>query len=336
MTPFDPLALAVTLMLGQADPSRLAPVLTRPVTFDPRSRAVSDWRGQAAQHLDASPGTRLAILLGRDPAAVSRCVRLNNYWCIKRGGWSGEIAADRDGHVAFASAAEGAAVAALLLRRYYVDDGRHSAFAIVSHWAPTSCGSPMAARASRVAAVPHGLAVRGIGRTLRARWLAARGHRVGGGRGLRRSVVPDRLIGLPVPAPAIALGLGAAPVALSASLPDGLALSAPTLSPVPTCTDDAARIRNYAAKAVAGLAPTTEADLKLFDAAGRPTPNLERLMHNMSAVEIGPLGADAALIATAVVRATEAVAARTAAARRASNPGTAGEARLDEARRPEP
>ncbi len=102
---------------------------------------MGDWRWQAAAGLDASPGTRAAILLGRDPAAVSRCVRLNNYWCIKRGGWSGEIAADAEGHVAFASAAEGATVAALLLRRYYVDYGRHSALAIVSRWAPASCGA---------------------------------------------------------------------------------------------------------------------------------------------------------------------------------------------------
>ncbi len=121
------IGLVLSLALGQlgADGASLAP----DITFRPREREVSNWRREAATHLDASPGTVANVLLGRDPAAVTRCVRLNNYWCIKRAGWSGEIAADRDGHVAFASAAEGATVAALLLRRYYVDYGRHSALA---------------------------------------------------------------------------------------------------------------------------------------------------------------------------------------------------------------
>lgn len=330
----DALGLALALLGGQP-----APLLAPDVTFRPRERAVSDWRWQAAVNLDASPGTRAGLLLGPDPAGVTRCVRLNNYWCIKRGGWSGEIAADAEGHVAFASAAEGATVAALLLRRYYVDYGRRSALAIVSRWAPASCGtavpSPGAGRGK-----PDGLAARGLGRTLRARWLAAHGRRVAGrGRGRSRvSAVPDRLIGTALPAPTIALGLGPAPVglsarlpdALSARLPDALATRAPPegAGPGPACGGDRVRIANYAARAAAGIAASPTADLGLFDAAGRPTPNLARLMRNMAAVEIGPLGAGTALVEAAVAHAADVVAAR--------RPGVAGRGGIDQAPRQDP
>ena len=76
--------------------------------------------------------------------ATPRCVKLNNYWCVKRAGWAGEIAADADGHVAFASALEGAMVAVMLLRRYYLVYDRHTAQAIISHWAPANAApSPL-------------------------------------------------------------------------------------------------------------------------------------------------------------------------------------------------
>lgn len=337
---FEALGLLAALLLGQ--PGALDPLLSADVAFRPRERAVSDWRWQAAQNLDASPGVRANILVGREPAAVTRCVRLNNYWCIKRAGWTGEIAADADGHVAFRSAADGATVAALLLRRYYVVDGRHSALAIVSHWAPASCG--LSASVSRHAAArtaPSGLASRGLGRTLRARWLAAHGHRVGAvGRGRAQvSRVPDRLIGAALPAPTIALGLGSAPVSLSAALPDVLAGSAaPATVTGPACSGDTARIANYAAKAAAGIAASPTADLGLFDAAGQPTPNLARLIRNMAAVEIGPLGVSTGLVETAVAQAAAVVAARRAAASGGPvpSPGAAPASRLNEDRRPEP
>ncbi|MGI3903725.1 MAG: hypothetical protein ACRYGP_18785 [Janthinobacterium lividum] len=331
---FEALGLLAALLLGQ--PGVLDPLLSADIAFRPRERAVSDWRWQAALNLDASPGVRANILVGRDPAVVTRCVRLNNYWCIKRAGWVGEIASDADGHVAFRSAADGATVAALLLRRYYVVDGRHSALAIVSHWAPASCGASPVSHRGVPRTVQSGLASRGLGRTLRARWLAAHGHRVGAlGRGRARvSRVPDRLIGAALPAPTIALGLGSAPVSLSAALPDVLAGSAaPATVTGPACSGDTARIANYAAKAAAGISPSTTADLGLFDAAGVPTPNLAHLMRNMSAVEIGPLGASTGLVETAVAQAAAVVAARRAAI---PSPGAVPASRIDEARRPEP
>ncbi len=66
-------------------------------------------------------------------------MKLNNYWCVKRARWAGEIAADAEGHVAFAPAIDGALAAVMLLRRYYLDYNRRSALAILSHWAPAQC-----------------------------------------------------------------------------------------------------------------------------------------------------------------------------------------------------
>ena len=155
--------------------------------------------------------------LDRDIKGVSRCIRLNNYWCVKKAGWTGEIASDPEGHVAFASAADGAGVAANLLRRYYVDFNLHSARAIVQRWAPAQCGpAPVAFRGPRVRVAgpggkamggrtllgpePRGLTTRGLGSTLRARWLASHSRgfrpRVAGKPArvaVRRSVVPDRV-----------------------------------------------------------------------------------------------------------------------------------------------
>ena len=327
-------AVGLALGLALAAPGALGTLLSPEVTFRPRERSVDNWHWQAAANLVASPGTRAALALGHDPAAVSRCVRLNNYWCIKRGGWSGEIAADADGHVAFVSAAEGATVAALLLRRYYLDFGRRSALAIVSRWAPASCGAVVARRGPGRAA-SDGLAALGIGRTLRARWLARHGRRVAGGRRGRVSSVPDRLIGAALPAPIIALGLAAAPVSLAAGLPAAVAAPGGGIAAEdPGCSRDGPRIAHYAARAAAGITASVTDDLRLFDGRGAPTPNLARLMRNMAAVEIGPLGAGENLVATAVAHAAEVVAARRAAA--AAAPGAPPPPRIDEGRRPEP
>jgi hypothetical protein len=102
---------------------------------------------------------------------VTRCVRLNNYWCIKRARWSGEVGADEEGHVGFASAEAGADAAATLLRRYYLEFDRRSAAAIVRRWAPAECGAAVAGGPSSRIGI---LAVRGIGGTIRARYLASR------------------------------------------------------------------------------------------------------------------------------------------------------------------
>ncbi|WP_146030132.1 hypothetical protein [Methylocella silvestris] len=280
-------------------------------TFQPAPRAVSNWRFEAARNLDA-PAAQLAKLVATD-APSPRCVKLNNYWCIKKAGWAGEIAADADGHVAFASAAEGAVVAAMLLRRYYLVYNLRSAQAILSRWAPAQCGGGALSRGRGGGLQLGALAPRGIGNTLRARWLAA--HRPGSalkktakGAGpsaptpkIRRSIIADRKMRM-IEAPEIAVGMGERSGALQQ--PFKLAsLEMPSLSPLlaaPTCVDETARIRQYALRAIEGVVSSPDDDLLLFTAAGDPGANLPLVMQNMAKVEIGPLAARFDLISAAV------------------------------------
>ncbi|WP_020176959.1 hypothetical protein [Methyloferula stellata] len=117
----------------------LAIAKPEPPSFRPIERAVSNWRMEAVWNVALAPLPAAHLLIGKESGALPRCVKLNNYWCIKKAGWNGEIASDGEGHVAFASALEGSAVAALLLRHYYVDLKRHSALSIIARWAPAQC-----------------------------------------------------------------------------------------------------------------------------------------------------------------------------------------------------
>ncbi|SFG48413.1 hypothetical protein [Methylobacterium gossipiicola] len=139
------------------------------------ARAVSNWRGEAGDSLRPASLALAARFSTTEPAFVARCVKLNNYWCIKKARWSGEIGADAEGHTGFATAADGADAAASLLRRYYREYNRRTALAIVRRWAPAECriGAPSpAARVPTTARVSPALAPRGLGGTLRARFLA--------------------------------------------------------------------------------------------------------------------------------------------------------------------
>ncbi|WP_156964729.1 hypothetical protein [Methylocapsa aurea] len=276
--------------------------------FRPAERAVTNWRIEAAGNLDLPPQSMAKVVAGADASGVPRCVKLNNYWCIKRAGWAGEIAADAEGHVAFASAIEGAIVAAVLLRRYYLIYNRRTAQAILSRWAPAQCGSPASAirpspKSRPISIGQRALAPRGIGNTLRARWLAA--HRpgfTGGGKAAPpRSIVADRPIAL-LRAPEIAVGMGEdgrdrAPMKLAAL---DLALPMASVGGGAPCPDESQRIHNYALRAIQGIASSPDEDLHLFSPDGTPGPNLPRLMQNMAKVEIGPLAAGSELIAAAV------------------------------------
>lgn len=293
--------------------------------YHPEKRAVDNWRVESALSLAMGPVAAARRAAGLDDGDPARCVKLNNYWCIKRAGWTGEIAADADGHVAFASAEEGAAVAALLLRRYYVDYKRRTARAIVERWAPPQCGAmvgvarpgPAASRAGLARMlpqriVPMGLARRGLQNTLRARWLAAHGRGGFAGFGGSGQRTPAAALDL-IPAPSIMEGVAEAPRGRGAArrpTPDlaALAPTAPPLTPVPpfggvvSCAGELARIANYAAHVADGVTAHPTDDLALFDPAGRPTGNLARVMANMAAVEIGPDRPRAALITAAVAQ----------------------------------
>ena len=303
----------------QAWEMRLAPAsllsLAQPPAYQAQERAVGNWRFESALALDLSPVVALRQAVGVEPGQTPRCVKLNNYWCIKRAGWNGEIASDPDGHVAFSTAEEGAAVAALLLRRYYVDYKRHTAREIASRWAPSQCaaspglglGGPLGSRINLSHMLPQrplpmGLAPHGIGNTLRARWLAAHG-RGGVGRSFRASSVARSTTLDLEPAPSIAAGMGEAP----RRRPDaGKRLDAiappPLTAPIADCAGDLVRINNYATHIAEGVAAGPDQDLDLFNSSGQPTDNLAKVLTNMAAVEIGPLRARPALVSYAVTQ----------------------------------
>ncbi|QGM98344.1 hypothetical protein [Methylocystis parvus] len=294
--------------------------------YAPEKRAVDNWRLESALWLDMSPTAALRRALDADDGDPVRCVKLNNYWCVKRAGWTGEIAADADGHVAFASAEEGAAVAALLLRRYYVDYKRRTARAIVERWAPAQC-SPMMTRptpgppASREGlarmmpqrVVPMGIAPRGLQNTLRARWLAAHGRGGVGPAPLRSAhsetidmmATPSIMTGVAEARPRRAEKL-AKPRPVETDIDAIAALPPPAPSPplsgVVDCSGELARIANYAAHLAEGIATTPNEDLALFDVSGQPTGNLAKALANMAAVEIGPARPRMGLVTAAVAQ----------------------------------
>ena len=77
-----------------------------------------------------------------------------------------------------------------------------------------------------------------------------------------------------------------------------------SLPPLPklSCAPETQRILNYATNIAAGVAAGPDADLALFDAEGKPTPNFAKALFNMASVEIGPLRATQALVDAAVAR----------------------------------
>jgi hypothetical protein len=314
---------SLMLLLALATPPkaprlRLAPApllaLAAPAAYQPQERAVGNWRFESALGLDLPPLGALKQFAGTAPTQTPRCVKLNNYWCIKRAGWNGEIASDPDGHVAFASAEEGAAVAALLLRRYYVDFKRHTAREIASRWAPSQCAasavsfgvspgtfrvSPGISRMLPQRPVQMGLAPHGLFNTVRARWLAA--HLPGGAlrAGFRRAR-PARVTSLAAASTTPSVNAHEA----SETEPKTRIFAHTDASPAPPldCSGDLIRVNNYATHIAEGIVPSADQDLQLFTADGQPTENLARALTNMAAVEIGPLRAHPSLVAFAVAQ----------------------------------
>jgi hypothetical protein len=305
--------------------------LSRASVFQPGGRAVGNWRMQAALDLDLTAADAVRWLAGSYPLNLPRCIPLNNYWCVKKAGWAGELGVDAEGHVAFTSAEQGAVAAVTLLRRYYLGYGRRSARAILAHWAPAQCGLSVAAPDAQPPSPPISLAPLakyGLGKTLRGRWLAAhsrggllRAGRSAGGTASKRSIVPDPLAAA-TRSPRIALDrlapepplqleqpLKAEKLRIASARPPPLSQAPPTpplldppLAPPPvaSCPGETARLANYAARAIEGIARSPDEDLKLFDTHGGPLPALPRLLANMAGVEIGPYRADAKLIRAAV------------------------------------
>jgi hypothetical protein len=302
------------------------PILSATSAFLPAERAVGNWRVQAALDLDLGAEAALRWVGDAVPANLPRCIRLNNYWCMKKAGWAGEIGADPEGHAAFASAEQGAAAAIILLRRYYLDYGRKSARVIVAHWAPAQCELSLPVAGAQSPSAPGSLgplAKFGIGKTLRARWLAAHGRggtattRRRSRRTVVRRLVADRLAspgrtqatprstGAPEPPLVLEPPIKSETLRLASASVPGLARDTPLVpvlqsAPVTTCAGDTQRLANYAAHAIEGIARSPDEDLQLFAGDGSPLPALTRLLANMAAVEIGPYHADGNLIEAAI------------------------------------
>lgn len=285
------------------------------VRYDAETREISNWRSQTVGTLEPKPVAMAAALLGADRPVVTRCVKLNNYWCIKSARWDGEIGKDSEGHVGFASADHGADAAVTLLRRYYLEFGRKSALDIVRRWAPAECGIATGIGGLAV------LAVKGIGGTVRARYLASRRGKgvttfTAKGRGGKPGRV-SMVIPLKTPqyrVPDIAEGMGEkpkppAPIPASrmqAERPKPKAAPAvktASAAPVSACAPDEQRLRNYAGRMVAGLGLGPTDDLKLFKPDGMPSENLVPIMTAMASFELGMLRPSDALIEAAVGRA---------------------------------
>lgn len=291
--------------------------------YEPQAREVTNWRYEAMDALEPKTAVTLAALFKAERPFVTRCVKLNNYWCIKSARWNGELATDSEGHVGFASAEHGADAAALLLKRYYLDFRRKSALDIVRRWAPPECGI-----ASGIGGMAM-LAVRGIGGTVRAQYLASRrkGGAVrytarsgpGGKPGRVSMVIPMTPKTPQYRVPSIAAGMGEKPKAPDprplvverkkpARQPAKVASAAPRPQVASACAPDEQRLRNYAGRMVAGLGLGPNDDLKLFEPDGKPLPNLAHVMLAMSSFELGALRASPDLVEGAVER----FAARTA------------------------
>lgn len=288
--------------------------------YEPETRQVSNWRLEAFDALEPKTVVTMAALFNAERPFVTRCVKLNNYWCIKSARWKGELATDNEGHVGFASAEHGADAAATLLRRYYLDFGRRSAMDIVRRWAPPACGT-----ASGIGGLAV-LAVRGIGGTVRAQYLASRRKKGGavrfmakagpGGRPGRVSMVISMKPKTPqYRVPSIAEGMGEISKPSRPPQPLGVERVKPKREPAATasttpkaqvaltCAPDEQRLRNYANRMVAGLGIGPNDDLKLFAADGRPQATLAPVMLAMSAFELGSLYASQVLVEGVVQRA---------------------------------
>ncbi|WP_422506130.1 hypothetical protein [Stenotrophomonas sp. GZD-301] len=101
-----------------------------PVIYDPASRSVTNWSTEMAVHLDAG-----AVDIAKHRSL--RCVKLNNYWCLKDMGWRGRVGRDLDAHTAFADGYFAARAAVRNMRTAYVKHGRSSALQIMQAYAPS-------------------------------------------------------------------------------------------------------------------------------------------------------------------------------------------------------
>lgn len=98
-------------------------------TYDAASRVVSNWKEQSVAHLGVAESD-----LAKHK--FLRCIKLNNYWCLKDMGWNGRLGRDADNHTAFVNGEMAARAAVRNFRTAYSTRGRKTAFQIMSVYAP--------------------------------------------------------------------------------------------------------------------------------------------------------------------------------------------------------
>ena len=104
--------------------------------------SVTNWKAEAIKHLQIN---EQALFQHK----FKRCIKLNNYWCLKDVGWNGGIGKDADNHTAFKNGYYAARAAVRNFRTAYIKHGRKSALSIMLAYAPTSdCIGSNAARSA--------------------------------------------------------------------------------------------------------------------------------------------------------------------------------------------
>lgn len=97
--------------------------------FDGAKKSMTNWELEAVAHL----GVTQEMLAKHK---YLRCVKLNNYWCLKDVGWNGSVGRDSDGHTAFLDGSMAARAVVRNFRTSYFKHGRKTAFQIMSVYAP--------------------------------------------------------------------------------------------------------------------------------------------------------------------------------------------------------
>ena len=280
--------------------------------YDAEAREISNWRTETLAALEPKPVAIAAALLNADRPVITRCVKLNNYWCIKSARWDGEI-----GRIPKAMWASPPPTTGLTRR--LICCGATTSNSIENPPSISSADgrrrnatSPPASAALRC--WPSGASAAPCGRSYLA---SRRGKGVttftvtgrGGKPGRVSMVHSDQNTAIPGARYRGRNGREAKPTATkpfqrpkcgkASRRPPKIASAAP----VAACAPDEQRLRNYASRMVVGLKVGPTDDLQLFARDGMPSENLAAVMTAMASFELGMLRPTDALIDAALRRA---------------------------------
>lgn len=102
----------------------------------PNGYAVPNWQDQATQNLiSVKTGKPVTFAEIKSHPRLLRCIKMNNYWCIKDVGWNGRLGRDKAKHTVFKSAQWSARAVARDLKSKY-NRNLKSAIKIADAYAP--------------------------------------------------------------------------------------------------------------------------------------------------------------------------------------------------------